>query len=171
MIGNGWNDLGRDLSRMVDDAVRNRNFQSLNTSINDTIRRAFEETPLSGQKPMGGYDFKLSKDEPETTSSQGPPFTGTPNKTSNRYNDVGQAKLFLKRRKKEGTCPTKIRFRNYTDCAWCCCASGMHYWSRVRNYGNGNCGRLTDYSCTYGAGRNNPHHKGKSRKETLRQLR
>lgn len=110
MIGNGWNDLGRDLSKMVDDAVRNRNFQSLNTSINDTIRRAFEETPLGGQNHMGGYDFKLSKDEPETTSSQGAPFTGTPNKTSDRYNDMGQTKLFLKRRKRRGPAQRKFVF-------------------------------------------------------------
>ncbi|MDO4485690.1 MAG: 5-bromo-4-chloroindolyl phosphate hydrolysis family protein [Bacillota bacterium] len=69
MAGNGWNDLGQDLNRIIEDAVHMRNFGSLNRNINDALRRAFQ---MNGDEFRGGdgWDFNLSGSGKGTRDTQ-----------------------------------------------------------------------------------------------------
>ncbi|MEE0745035.1 MAG: hypothetical protein UIL73_00985, partial [Anaerovoracaceae bacterium] len=60
MKGNDWNNLGNDLSRIIEDAVHMGNFGRLNENINNTIREAFQG--ITGEEFRGndGWDFDLS---------------------------------------------------------------------------------------------------------------
>ena len=60
MKGNDWNNLGNDLSRIIEDAVHMGNFGRLNENINNTIREAFQG--IAGEEFRGhdGWDYDLS---------------------------------------------------------------------------------------------------------------
>jgi len=70
MAGKDWNDLGKNLDRIIDDAVNMRNFGHLNDTINRTVKQAFQGFSGSGNVAGGPWDFKLSKDGPETSGQQ-----------------------------------------------------------------------------------------------------
>ncbi len=60
MKGNDWNNLGNDLSRIIEDAVHMGNFGRLNENINNTIREAFQGITGEEFRRNDGWDFDLS---------------------------------------------------------------------------------------------------------------
>ena len=76
MTGKDWNKLGKDLDRIIDDAVNGRNFGHLNDTINRTVKQAFQGFSGSSNTAGGPWDFKLSKDEPYMGGYQRPNKAG-----------------------------------------------------------------------------------------------
>ena len=60
MRGNDWNDLGNDLSRIIEDAVHGGNFGRLNETIDNTVKRAFRSITGEEFRAGDGWDFDLS---------------------------------------------------------------------------------------------------------------
>jgi len=62
MNGRDFNNIGQDLNRIIDQAIRMGSYGNLNRNINDTLKRAFQ-----GGSTMGGndWDFNLSKEQPK----------------------------------------------------------------------------------------------------------
>lgn len=69
MKGQDWTNLGRDLNRIIEDAVHMGNFGRLNESINDTIWRAFNGTRQEFRS-NDEWDFNLSKGFQEKTGAE-----------------------------------------------------------------------------------------------------
>ena len=90
MAGKDWNDLGKNLDRIIDDAVNGRNFGHLNDTINRTVNQAFQS--FSGGNAAGGpWDFKLSKDEPQDYSYTEPGVKSGYNKANTKQQSFKSA--------------------------------------------------------------------------------
>lgn len=72
MADKGWNNLGSDLNRIIEDAVHMGNFGRLNESINDTIRKAFQTFDGEEFRSGDGWDFNLSKNAPKEDVNKHP---------------------------------------------------------------------------------------------------
>lgn len=59
MNGRDFNNIGQDLNRIIDQAVRMGRYGNLNRNINDTLKRAFQGGTA------GDWDFNLSKEQPQ----------------------------------------------------------------------------------------------------------
>lgn len=103
MKGNDWNNLGNDLSRIIEDAVHMGNFGRLNENINDTIRRAFQGVAGEEFRQNDGWDFNLSgngeKERPKQereargkTEEKKAPFSENPVSLSNRALFAGSSR-------------------------------------------------------------------------------
>ena len=100
MAQKDWNDLGKNLDRIIDDAVNGRNFGHLNDTINRTVKQAFQGFGGSGGGAGDLWDFKLSKDSPQDYSyGSGQTRSEAEQQTSTSY-DYGQPQSFSSTDKK-----------------------------------------------------------------------
>lgn len=71
MAEKGWNNLGKDLNRIIEDAVQLGNFGHLNDTINNTVRKAFQTFESGdGSRGYDGWEFNLSGQKPQASTQQ-----------------------------------------------------------------------------------------------------
>lgn len=69
MADKGWNNLGQDLNKIIEDAVHMGNFGHLNDTITNTVRKAFQGFDGGDAPGNGGWDFNLSGQKPQAAPS------------------------------------------------------------------------------------------------------
>lgn len=71
MADKGWNNLGQDLNRIIEDAVHMGNFGHLNDTITNTVRKAFQGFDGGEEfRSNDGWDFNLSGQKPQAAPSK-----------------------------------------------------------------------------------------------------